>query len=168
MKGLDRLRSETLQQPTLERSRMPTALAKSLRRTDVIGTCVRCSLMTLVLLVVVLFAFGVREVFSLSIPFRFLAAISLIVLVSMLAASVVSEYPRGDDYLMMRLGFATFCRTGLPLLVVMIVARYSEPTFANETFGFLVAFYAVGLVTNIRLSLYSIAHPANEYSVTRG
>lgn len=147
---------------------MPNRMNKMLRRTDPIGTLFRSLVLALVLVVSFIAAFAARELFGMAVPFRFLLAICLVVLVSMLAASVVSEYPRGDDYLMMRMGFATFCRTGLPLLVVMIVARYSDPTFASETFGFLVLFYAVGLVTNIRLSLYSIAHPANEYSVTRG
>ena len=82
----------------------------------------------------------------------------LVVLFSMVVGLFLSEYPQGDDYALMRIGFATFCRTGLPLLVVLLVARYSDPSFTSKTMmAFLIVFYAVGLLTSIGLSLYRFA-----------
>ena len=72
----------------------------------------------------------------------------------MVVGLVLSEYPRGVDFAVFRLGFATFCRTGLPLVVVLLVARYSVAAFGGETMAFLVVFYAVGLTASIGLSLY--------------
>ena len=132
-----------------------------LRRDDPVGTGMRVVALVMVLLVCLGVAFTIRNVLSVDVSYRFLLAAFLIVVFSMAAGLVLSEYPRGVDNYPLRLGFATFCRTGLPLLVVMLVARYSVATFASQTAGFLIAFYAVGLTTSIGLSLYRFSGSCN-------
>jgi len=56
-----------------------------------------------------------------SLPGKVLLAMWLIVLFPVGLSVVFSEFPRGSDWIMFRLGIATFCRTGLPLLIVILV-----------------------------------------------
>jgi hypothetical protein len=124
-------------------------------RDDIAGTAFRVLALCLVMGVGLGLSFLTQSLLSIELPSKFLTAAFLIVLFSMTVGLVLSEYPQGVDFTLMRIGFATFCRTGLPLVVVMVVARYSVPAFAgNKTLLFLVAFYAVGLVTSLGLSLY--------------
>lgn len=116
-------------------------LARALTLCVVMGVCFGASI-------------AFRNLFVPDVPDNFLIADFLIILVSMCVGLLLSEYPSGNEFAAMRLGFATFCRTGLPLLVVALVMRYSNSTFAGRAIGFLVAFYAVGLITSIGLSSY--------------
>ena len=104
-------------------------------------------------------AFVARAALDLQLPTTHLLLAFLVVLVPMTAGLVLSEYPRGADFAAFRLGLATFCRTGLPLVVVLLVARYSVAAFTGEAMAFLVAFYAVGLTSSIGLSLYRFVDP---------
>jgi len=122
-------------------------------RANLVGLVLRVLLMSIVLSVCFGFSFLIRNVFSMEVPNQFLTIALLVVLVPMVVGLVLSEYPRGDDYAMMRIGFATFCRTGLPLVVVMLIARYSDPSFAGKSMVFVLVFYAVGLIASIGLSL---------------
>ena len=139
---------------------MTIPFSATLGREDLVGAVLRAVVLSLVLAVGLAVSFWVKNAFAIDMPNRFLLAVFFVVLFSMVGGLILSEYPQGNDYALMRVGFATFCRTGLPLVVVMLVARYSDPAFAGKTsLAFLTVFYAVGLLTGIRLSFY-------RYSVT--
>ncbi len=135
-----------------------------LKRDDVLGWLTRSSVICLVLSVCLGASFVVRNLFMKDLPGKFLVVAFLIILVSMVVGLLLSEYPRGLDFAAMRLGFATFCRTGLPLVVVVLLVRYSNPAFAGHSMIFLVAFYAVGLATSIGLSLYRFSSSSSSPS----
>ena len=127
-------------------------------RGDLKGSILRAVLLVLALSISYGLCIFACSAFEIEVPSRFLLAMFLVVLFSMVVGLFLSEYPQGDDYALMRIGFATFCRTGLPLLVVLLVARYSDPSFTSKTMmAFLIVFYAVGLLTSIGLSLYRFA-----------
>lgn len=77
--------------------------------------------------------------------------ISLIVWISMMLGVVFSEYPRGDQLAMARVGLATFCRTGFPLLVILMAVNYA--TRLNSVAIHVGILYAVGLSLSLALEV---------------
>ena len=71
-------------------------------------------------------------------------AISMIVTFAMVQGLVLSEFPRGDDNTFLRLGLATFCRTGLPLIGVIAIAKYSAGDKREQAIFLVAVLYAVG------------------------
>lgn len=63
---------------------------------------------------------------------------------AMLLGLVFTELPTGDDHTMTRLGLATFCRTGLPLLAVIVIWKYSLSSSKLQPIVAAGVFYAVG------------------------
>jgi hypothetical protein len=133
---------------------MSNSVSTYLKRADLLGWFARAFVLSLILAVCLGLSVIVRNLFVQDVADNLLIVAFLIILVSMVVGLLLSEYPGGLEFAVMRLGFATFCRTGLPLLVVMLLVRYSSATFAGHAIGFLVVFYAVGLITSIGLSLY--------------
>lgn len=89
-----------------------------------------------------------------SLPGKVLLAMWLIVLFPVGLSVVFSEFPRGSDWIMFRLGIATFCRTGLPLLIVILVDKLSTGEgLAEDAFGFLAFFYLIGFVASVWVSV---------------
>lgn len=89
-----------------------------------------------------------------SLPSKVLLAMWLIVLFPVGLSVVCSELPRGSDWIMFRLGIATFCRTGLPLLIVILVDKLSTGEgLAEVAFGFLAFFYLIGFVASVWVSV---------------
>ena len=86
-------------------------------------------------------------------PNKILAAMWLIVLIPIGLSVVCSELPRGSDWVMVRLGIATFCRTGLPLLIVIFVDKLNGERLSESAFGFLAFFYLVGFITSVWVSV---------------
>lgn len=78
---------------------------------------------------------------------------------AMLLGLVFSEIPGGDEYTFTRLGIATFCRTGLPLLVVMAVWKYSMCSLKLQPIFLVVVFYAVGHFGGMILSTLPLRSP---------
>ena len=140
---------------------MTNPVSSLLKRADALGWFSRASVLCLVLSVCLGSSVVVRNVFVQDVPDNFLIVAFLIILVSMVVGLLLSEYPSGVDFAAMRFGFATFCRTGLPLLVVVLIVRYSSPTFAGHAIVFMVVFYAVGLITSIALSLYRFSNSSS-------
>ncbi len=101
-------------------------------------------------------AFGVAYISGfeqLGLATKALVAVWLIVLVPVGVSIVSAELPRGADWVMMRLGVATFCRTGLPLLIVIFVDTVKEGLLGDAGFGYLAFFYLVGFVTSVWVSV---------------
>ena len=81
-----------------------------------------------------------------------MAALFAVITFAMVQGLVLSEYPRGDDHTFLRLGMATFCRTGLPLMVVAAIAKYSVAEIKPSAIFFVCVLYAVGHFGSMILS----------------
>ena len=75
----------------------------------------------------------------------------------MMLGLLASEFPRGDDYIFVRMGGATFCRTGMPLLVILLL-MYSNPDLVGQIVVMVVAVYAVGFIASVLLSVFRLGH----------
>lgn len=78
------------------------------------------------------------------IPMTEIAQIFVAVSFAMLLGLVFAEIPSGAEHTFTRLGLATFCRTGLPLLVVIVIWKYSVCNSKIQPIFAAVVFYAVG------------------------
>ena len=78
---------------------------------------------------------------------------------TMLLGLIFTELPSGDEHTFTRLGLATFCRTGLPLLVVIAIWKYSVWQFRTEAIFLAVVFYAVGHFGGMVLSTLPLRTP---------
>lgn len=76
---------------------------------------------------------------------------------SMAASIVVGERPKGDDWIMPRLGLATFCRTGLPIICVVVITLLSKKPLTLATLGFLAFFYISGILVVVLISVYRLS-----------
>ena len=86
-----------------------------------------------------------------------LVGISFVIWFAMMLGVFFSEYPRGDQAAFARLGLATFCRTGFPLLVVLIAVNYA--TRLNSVALYVGILYAVGLLSSLALDLSRLGFP---------
>jgi hypothetical protein len=92
-----------------------------------------------------------------SISFRELLVVFLSVFLPMATSIVVGEMPRGNDWIMVRLALATFCRTGLPLFLVVVITLLSKKQLQPIFLGFLVLFYIFGILSVVLLSVKRLA-----------
>ena len=89
-------------------------------------------------------------------PVKMVNVAFLCMLFPIIAGLVVSEVPRGNDWLMIRMGLATFCRTGLPLLIVMYFSENSAVILSEASIGFLAYFYICGLLMSVWMSVIRV------------
>lgn len=75
------------------------------------------------------------------------------VILPMAVSLVLVERPRGDDWIMLRLGLATFCRTGLPIFCVAVITLLSKHRFQPAAAGFLLLFYILGILVVVWISV---------------
>ncbi len=87
-----------------------------------------------------------------TVPMERLVGLCLIISFAMVQGLVLSEYPRGNDHAFLRLGLATFCRTGLSLMAVIAIAKYSGAASKKEAIFFVAVLYAVGHFGSMILS----------------
>lgn len=87
------------------------------------------------------------------VDFRKLLVVFLLVLVPAAASIVLSELPRGHDWVLVRLSLATFCRTGLPLFLAAVINHFSKRSLSREMLGFLLFFYLVAFLLSVSVSL---------------
>jgi len=85
--------------------------------------------------------------------------ICLAVTCAMLLGLVFTELPTGDQHTFTRLGLATFCRTGLPLLAVIVIWKYSLSTSKVQPILAAGVFYAVGHFSVMILSTLPLKAP---------
>lgn len=98
--------------------------------------------------------------FSLAdVPTREILLIFAAITFAMLLGLVFTEIPSGDEHTFTRLGLATFCRTGLPLLVVVAISKYSVCTLKLQPIFAAMVFYAVGHFGGMILSTMPLKLP---------
>lgn len=122
-------------------------------RDGVTGLLVRCLIVTAAMLVA---AVGLWMALHWGLAFadlgeRRLFGITLLIWMAMMTGLVFSEYPRGNQAAMLRVGLATFCRTGFPLLVVLLAVNYA--TRLNSVAACVGILYAVGLASSLSLEI---------------
>ena len=93
-------------------------------------------------------------------PRTIMIGIALVVWVSMILGVIFSEYPRGDQLALARVGLATFCRTGFPLLVILVAVNYA--TRLNSVAIYVGILYAVGLSLSLALEVSRLGLPLNK------
>ncbi len=81
----------------------------------------------------------------------FLVGVAAVVWLGMVAATVVGEFPKGDEFLMARLGLATFCRTAPAMVVVLFALTY--PTRLVSAAVAIGVLYLVGLFVSVLLDV---------------
>lgn len=128
-------------------------------RDGIVGLLIRCLIVTAVMAVS---AIGMWVSFYLELAFTDLGAellggVSLLIWIAMMAGLIFSEYPRGDQAAMLRVGLATFCRTGFPLLVVLMAVNYA--TRLNSVAACVGILYAVGLMSSLSLEISRLGFP---------
>lgn len=85
----------------------------------------------------------------------YMAAVGLCIWKAMMLGLFFGTYPPGNDYAMIRLGLATFCRTGIPLLVVLVGLDYA--TRPDSATRFMLAIYMVGFFTSLVLEVRKLS-----------
>lgn len=129
--------------------RIQNALSEDSKR----GLLARVIVFCVGMLALLALSWGASRSFSVDIPFRELLAVFFAVAIPMTASIVVGELPRGNDWIMMRLALATFCRTGLPIFCVVVITLLSEKQLQPLSSGFLVLFYIFGLLSVVLISV---------------
>ena len=81
--------------------------------------------------------------------------VALTIGIPMVAGVLAAEYPRDDEFVFLRLAGATFCRTGLPLLVILLLS-YSDSDWVDRLVFLIVFVYAAGFVTSVLLSVFRL------------
>lgn len=64
------------------------------------------------------------------------------------------SYPPGDENAMIRLGLVTFCRTGIPLLVVLVGLNYA--TRPDSATKYMLLMYCVGFFSSLVLEVWKL------------
>lgn len=80
-----------------------------------------------------------------------LLGIWAVVWTGMALGVVFSEFPKGVETGLARVGLATFCRTGLPLVVILFAVNYA--TRLHSVAAYTGMLYAVGLLLSLYLEL---------------
>lgn len=88
-------------------------------------------------------------------PLSDLALVVAAIGVPMVAGVFASEYPPGVEFVFVRMAGATFCRTGLPLLVVLLL-NYANPEWIDRQILPIVFAYAGGFIASVLLSVFRL------------
>lgn len=117
------------------------------------GLGVRIGLFTTIMLIcLALGSLAKIEVALIDIGWNQLMVAFLIVWVPMMVSMVAAELPRGEDWIFFRFALATFCRTGLPLIFLLVIMlRFQDGPSA--TVGFMAFFYIVGFLSSVGISV---------------
>ena len=145
---------------------MPDTPTKSiLRRDSLPGLLLRAMVLTLVIGLFTLASSGAQHFLSQT-PATLLNAsiVFLIIWFPMVLALFISEFPRGDEFIFLRIGGATFCRTGMPLLVILLLS-YSRPELLDQMVFLIGSVYAVGLIASILLSVFRLGNPSGRQNL---
>ena len=79
-------------------------------------------------------------------PMEDLLLVFGVILACQMAGQVVSERPRGNDWIWFRMVASIGTRTAFPLLFIIASDLFAERGFMERTLIFLMVFYFVGLV----------------------
>ena len=99
-------------------------------------------------------------------PVTLISASSLFLTIwfPMVLSLFMSEFPRGDEFIFLRIGGATFCRTGMPLLVILLLS-YSRPELLDQMVFLIGSVYAAGLIASILLSVFRLGNPSSRQNL---
>ena len=99
-----------------------------------------------------------------SLSFSDALTVALTIGLPMVLGVLAAEYPRGDEFVFLRLAGATFCRTGLPLLAILLLS-YSDSDWVDRLVFLIVFVYAAGFVTSVLLSVFRLSRDQNRREV---
>ena len=121
------------------------------------GLVNRCLIMTLVMVAAVgiLIVLAKAGVVIPGLSVGYMIATGLCIWKAMMLGLFFGAYPPGNDNAMIRLGLATFCRTGIPLLVVLVGLDYA--TRPDSATRFLLAIYMVGFFSSLTLEVCKLS-----------
>lgn len=77
-------------------------------------------------------------------------------LIGTVAGHLASEFPQGNEFVMLRLASAMVCRTLPPMGLAVWGMKFREPQFQSEVILILILAYMSGLVVDSYLSLQRI------------
>ena len=87
----------------------------------------------------------------------------VIVFCCSMGAIAIGEFPRGDEFAILRLGSSIFLRSGLVLVSLMLLSSQEGSGRAlldNGIIQYILAFYAVGLVVDVWLTCLRLSGSA--------
>lgn len=92
---------------------------------------------------------------GLGVPRSLRLELCFVVWFGMLLGMVTSTFPRGNEAAGLRLGLATFCRTGIPLLHLLLIMINYPAEIVQPVMGYIAVGYLIGFPLSIALSLSS-------------
>lgn len=128
---------------------------------DWVNLAIRLTTLTSVMVVLWGIGLWVNRRWETLVPDLVLGQAAAVIWFSMLMGVVASEYPKGNDYVGLRFGLATFCRTGLPLLHVLLNMFNYENEFKEAAIGYIAVYYLIGFPLSIVLSLAGNKEPVS-------
>lgn len=85
-----------------------------------------------------------------------------IVMVCSMASLLIGEFPRGDEFVILRLGSSIFLRSGLLLVAMMFLTAQGNAGSAlldNGIIHYILAFYSIGLFVDVWLTCLRTNNP---------
>lgn len=79
-----------------------------------------------------------------------------------MASLMIGEFPRGDEFVILRLGSSMFLRSGILLVVLMLLTSQEESGRAlldNGFIHYIFAFYSIGLFFDVWLTCLRTKNP---------
>jgi hypothetical protein len=136
----------------------PGKLGKALRSESNLGLLCRVGLFSMLMPVLLAGGYlaGSLPAFP-SVTLADLLTAFFAVFIPMAASIVLAERPKGDDWIILRLGLATFCRTGLPIICVAVITLLSKKPLQLTLLGFLAFFYISGILVVVLISVYRLS-----------
>ncbi len=123
------------------------------------GLVARSIMLSVVMAIGLAIGFLVASAAGIEFPAWGIIVTFLVAYIGAMAGLFFAEYPAGNELAMTRIGLATFCRIGLPAVALLFITGYSGRAFATCACAFLGAFYLVGLMTGVCLSLMRYSQP---------
>ena len=136
-----------------------------LRRESLAGLLLRSFILSLAVGSMTVFSTILQNFLSQT-PVTLISASSLFLTIwfPMVLSLFMSEFPRGDEFIFLRIGGATFCRTGMPLLVILLLS-YSKPELLDQMVFLIGSVYAAGLIASILLSVFRLGNPSSRQNL---
>lgn len=137
--------------------------ANVLFRADMVGVAWRCLTVLMLLLGLLAAILMIQTQFfsAAGLSSGQITVLAISFAIAMAGGLFFSEYPRGDELALARMGLATFCRTGVPLVVILLIERYSNVELLEHGILIVVLLYGVGLFSSIILSLLPLRENSN-------
>ncbi len=128
-------------------------MSKLLFETGIRGLLCRIFALCFVLSLVLMLFFGLRyaECLPSAVTSKDLILVFALVVLTTIFGQVFSEYPNGDDAVMIRLNLSIAARSGLLLVAVLVLMRTREGGLGIPLIAVLITKYSMGLFVGIFL-----------------